>query len=188
MSLDVIKGPFDSVPAWSPSTKSFMQTSDGLRELGEPRIHGPFETQVYHLLRGIVGRRPQFWQVDISERAHPEVRLDLLGRDGFARFNVQLLFTVRVIDATRVLQTNIRNLDGYFTSALRHEIESMARRYRATESLQFRDEILSHFGDGNKFTDDRVELARLAVEVRPVDPDGHVLRSLRSALPVHQIG
>jgi hypothetical protein len=172
MAIEVIKGPMETPPAWSPSVVTFVRTRMGLRELGEPRVHGTFADQAKAWLKDItMGGKPQFWQVDVSEIPHPEVKLDLSGKGGILNFDIRLHFNVRVANARAVLERNVRNLEGYFTAALRGALAPITDRYDMSQSAQLQHAILTHLGGGNRFTDDRVEALYLTVQVKPADSD-----------------
>jgi len=170
MTLDVIRGPFTSAPRWSPSTTTFVRTRKGLREWAETRAGGSFGDQVSWITEKIIGGTPQYWQVSTGEHPHPEVQLLLFGLGGILQFDIRLVFNVRVVDAKRALEGNVRNLDGYFTNALRAIIAPMANSYDMAQSHQLQQKIIDSLGGENRFGNDIAEIVHLTVQVRPSDP------------------
>lgn len=172
MALEVIRGPFTEPPVWSPSTVTFVRTKLGLREIDEPRTQGTFgEHAGTWLADKMFGGRPQFWQVDLRGFAHPEVKLELFGQGGILKFDIRLNFNVRVVDAKRVLKNNVRDLDGYFTPALRKEIAPLAKSFHMAQSHQLQEAIIEHFGRGSSFSNDLVEVVHLTVQTQPANPE-----------------
>lgn len=172
MSLNVIKGSFDSAPQWSPACVTFVSTKKGLRQLGEPRVYGSFAEQAAAwVLERTVGGRPQYWQVDITKRAHPEVQIEQSCRSGVLKFDIRLNFDVRVIDAKKVLEENIRSLDGYFNNFFSRKIARFADARDISESQLLRRDIDSHFGGGREIKDRLVEASNLSAQVQPADKE-----------------
>jgi hypothetical protein len=187
MTVELIRGPMEAPPPWSPSVVTFVRNKMGLRELGEPLVHGSFAEQVAAWFKErTMGGKPQYWQVDITERRHPEVQLELLGKGSILKFDIRLNFNVRVVDAKLVLEENIRSVDGYFTPALRGVIAPIAHLYDMSQSAELQEDILRHLGGRNRFSNGRVEVAHLAVQVQPADPDALGFMKKKGLVPTQR--
>jgi hypothetical protein len=142
----------------------------GLRQLDEPRVGGSFGDQVGRwIAEKMIGGAPQYWQVSTGEHPHPELQLLLFGMGGILKFDIRLNFNVRVVDARRALEGNVRNLDGYFTNALREIIAPMATNYDMAQSHQLQQKIVDTLGGGNRYRNDVAEVVRLTVQAQPSD-------------------
>lgn len=170
MTMEIVKGPLSAPPPWTPSTVTFVRTKMGLRQLDEPRVGGSFGDQVGRwIAEKMIGGAPQYWQVSTGEHPHPELQLLLFGMGGILKFDIRLNFNVRVVDARRALEGNVRNLDGYFTNALREIIAPMATNYDMAQSHQLQQKIVDTLGGGNRYRNDVAEVVRLTVQAQPSD-------------------
>lgn len=170
MSIPVIEGPVETTPRWKPSVEIFVSTNRGLRKIEEPRSKGSVADQAQAWLADIAfGGRPQYWLVDVSAKDHPELVFELAGSDGVMDFRITLHFQVRVRNARLVLEQNVADLDGYFTSYLRSRIADMAKRRDIAEAHLLRRDIDQEFGF--EFFDSMVEAKHLTAQVRPANPE-----------------
>lgn len=169
MPIQVITGPRDTPPNWQPSVVTFVRTRRGLRQIEEPRSNGSVGDQVSAWIADkTLGGPPQYWQVDVTPRVHPELTFELAGSESVLEFRITLNFQVRVRNARLVLENNVADLEGYFTSYLRQEIAKLASQRDMSEVHLLRQDIDQTFGHKSEIFDGLVEARHLTVQVRPV--------------------
>jgi hypothetical protein len=172
VSIKVITGPLETAPAWLPSVVTFVRTRRGLRQIEEPRSNGSVADQVAAWIADkTLGGPPQYWQVDVTPKVHPEVVFELAGSDGVLEFRISLNYEIKVHNARLVLENKVDDLEGYFVAYLRREIAQLASQKDISEVRLLQAEIDKRFGGKREIADAMVEARHLTVQVRPVDEE-----------------